>query len=248
MKQQLALIGLGPLLLVQGLYARYTTPRLPEPAGQRDGVDGQGRPLRLLIVGDSAAAGVGVDSQHMALTGRLVAELATDFQVQWKMIARTGHTAQQVIDMLQQHGHQTFDVVVTSVGVNDVTANTKPAVWSDLQRQLIDLLQSRFGAKHILLSAVPPMHAFPALPQPLRWFLGQKAKRLNNELAILTHQHPHCQIVAADFPLEPAFMAADGFHPGAPAYAVWAGAVAQAIRLRLNNVVQTDYHHLSTQT
>jgi hypothetical protein len=57
---------LGPLLLLQGRHVRRVTPRLAEAVGPRDGTAGNGPPLRLLIVGDSAAAGVGVPVQGRA--------------------------------------------------------------------------------------------------------------------------------------------------------------------------------------
>ena len=63
-------IGLGPVLLAQGHYVRRVTPRLPEPEGLRQGVEGSGPPLRLLILGDSSAAGVGVATQAEAARAR----------------------------------------------------------------------------------------------------------------------------------------------------------------------------------
>src|SRR5689334_20066239 len=70
-----ASIALVPLLALQGRRVRRVTPRLPEPPGPRAGLAGDGPPLRLLILGDSSAAGVGAPSQDEALSGRLVSEL-----------------------------------------------------------------------------------------------------------------------------------------------------------------------------
>ena len=50
---------LAPLIVPQGLWVRATIPLLQEPPGERQGTSGDGPPLRLLILGDSAAAGVG---------------------------------------------------------------------------------------------------------------------------------------------------------------------------------------------
>ncbi|MFX6190184.1 hypothetical protein ABTF51_19795, partial [Acinetobacter baumannii] len=49
------LLTLAPVLLAQGMHVRRRIPRLPEAAGARAGAVGEGRPLRLLIAGDSAA-------------------------------------------------------------------------------------------------------------------------------------------------------------------------------------------------
>ena len=54
-----AKLMLSPLLVAQALLTRARLPRLPEPDGERHGVVGEGAPLRLLILGDSSAAGVG---------------------------------------------------------------------------------------------------------------------------------------------------------------------------------------------
>ena len=80
---------LGPVLLAQGRYVRGTTPRLPEAAGPRSGQMGDsGQALRLLLVGDSAAAGVGVARQEQALLGQLVAGLAPLRPLHWRLLAR----------------------------------------------------------------------------------------------------------------------------------------------------------------
>ncbi len=65
-----AKLALAPVLIVQGRRVRRLALRLPEAAGARAAVAGSGaRPLRLLIVGDSATAGVGVARQRDALAG-----------------------------------------------------------------------------------------------------------------------------------------------------------------------------------
>ncbi len=58
-----------PVLLGQAVYLRKNVVKLPEPEGARIGVLGEGPLLRLLILGDSSAAGVGVETQADALLG-----------------------------------------------------------------------------------------------------------------------------------------------------------------------------------
>lgn len=233
MRYKIAAIGLAPFLIAQGLYVRRVTPKLPEPQGERSGVNGFGSHLRLLILGDSAAAGVGVPTQSQALSGQLVTALSSDFQVSWKLMAQTGHKAKEVVAKLKMAAPETFDIVVTSIGVNDVTHGTKSKKWIDQQGQIISLLQSKFNCRHIFLSSIPPMHLFPALPQPLRWYLGARAKRLNSELRKFIAGCERCELVTANIPLEATYMAEDGFHPGAPAYSIWANHIAGIIRSRL---------------
>ncbi len=219
--------------MVQGLYVRFVTPRLPEPAGARSGVRGSGPPLSLLILGDSAAAGVGVTTQAEALSGRLAAVLGSQFRVSWKLMAQTGNRAKDIASMLAAAAPERFEAVVTSIGVNDVTHGTELGAWIGQQGRIAELLRSKFHAQHIILSSVPPMHLFPALPRPLRWYLGERAKRFNGALKVFAQSSSGCEFAAPDFPMEPATMAADGFHPGAPAYAMWADHVGGIIRRRL---------------
>jgi lysophospholipase L1-like esterase len=228
--QQVATVALGPVLLAQGWHVRRVTPRLPEAAGPREGIGGSGPRLRLLIAGDSAAAGVGVSSQSEALAGRLMSDLADRFCVNWKLVAHTGLSTQEVIALLESEPAQAFDVAVTSTGVNDITGGTPRRRWLALQSRLVDLLRQRFGVRHVMVSGLPPMHAFPALPQPLRWFLGTRARDFNRALQDWVARQAHCEFVAPDYPVQPEYMAADGFHPGAPAYALWAQHVADLIR------------------
>lgn len=235
MLTSIAKLLLAPVLLKQGRTVRRTTPRLPEPEGDREGrIAGASdqAPLRVLILGDSAGAGVGVEHQDQALSGQLVQQLQRAFpgrEIIWCLWATNGDTTAMAIIKLHLRKPRTFDVVVTSLGVNDVTGSVAPYRFRRQQQALIEVLGERFAARHIILTAVPPMHLFPALPQPLRWFLGQQAKRLTKELDTIAAVNDGCEVLDINFPLEPGVMADDGFHPGVKGYPLWAEAVARKI-------------------
>lgn len=82
---KLSTLALLPILLIQGRKVRKNTPRLLEAGGEREGTTGEGQPLSLLILGDSAAAGVGVDTQQDALSGAIISELQNEYRLQWKL-------------------------------------------------------------------------------------------------------------------------------------------------------------------
>jgi len=224
-----ATLALGPILWAQGKYVRKTTPLLPEPKGPRQGVLGDGPLLRLLVVGDSAAAGVGAAHQGEALLGQLVANLAHDYQVEYKLIAATGSTTSGTVKRLAKTEATPFDIAVTSMGVNDATRLLPNPIFLNHQSRLMDILQERFQVKHVLVSGLPPMHLFPALPQPLRWVMGRKAKSLDGALEQWLDSVPGCHYLKSDFTMDPDLMAPDGFHPGPEIYRMWGAAMVHHI-------------------
>lgn len=185
--------------------------------------------MRLLIAGDSSAAGVGASSQDEALSGQLVRHLARSFSLEWQLEATTGHTTR---DTLQQLRNVTgpFDVAVTALGVNDTTRATSRKAFVTRQTALMSHISEVLGARLIVAAAVPQLQLFPALPQPLAWVLGQQSQRLNQGLAQVADLFPQMCHHHTDFPADPAFAASDGYHPSPRAYALWAASIAQVIR------------------
>lgn len=224
------LVPLAPLLWAQGVHTRRKTPVLPEPPGPRSGRAGAGPVLRMLIAGDSSAAGVGVDHQDEALSGQLQALLAPRFDLQWELIARTGHTTADLLACLHALPPRPIDVVVLSLGVNDVTGLAPLQRWMQQQRALATLLQQRFNARQVLVAAVSPMGQMLAMPQPLRWVMGRRAALLNAALAHALRDQGHCQILQLPPTGLPGALARDGFHPGAATYRAWAIEAAKALK------------------
>lgn len=230
----LSSVLLAPILVIQGRYVRRVTPRLPEARGARSGVFGAGPKVKLLMIGDSATAGVGVRRQEQALSGRLVSSLGSTHEVTWKMIARAGYASADVLDWLKSSPAEGFDFVLVSLGVNDATARTKSKEWANNLLGIIALLKAKFCARKILFSSVPPMHRFLALPQPLRWWLGARAKKLNSMIKAIVRTDHACLLIPLTFPVDQVYLAKDGFHPGEKAYAFWGAQVARTIRSELD--------------
>ncbi|MBK7660351.1 MAG: SGNH/GDSL hydrolase family protein [Betaproteobacteria bacterium] len=229
MKLAIAKALLGPLLLAQGHWVRRRTPVLPEPEGAREGIAGAGPKLRVLVVGDSAGAGVGAPSQEKALLGRIVAGLAGRFHVKYRLVAKTGATTASTLAHLAKIPAFHADAVVVSLGVNDVTGDVGPADFIARQRQLHRLLREKFGARYIVVSGLPPMGSFTALPQPLRWYLGARARELDLALAASLPDGHGAHYMPLFRGLDASLLASDGFHPGPPAHAKWGAAAADRI-------------------
>lgn len=224
--------ALFPLLLLQGHKVRRQIPTLPEPKGPRVGTQGVGKPLKILIIGDSAAAGVGAEHQESALLGQTLQYLKDSFQVSFQLIARSGATTADTLTVLETLPAQPFDTVITSLGVNDVTSSVSLSTWRQQQAMLRSLLTDKFCAQQSIITKVPPMHKFPALPNPLRWYLGDKAQKFNELLSqdIALEDNFHLLNLETNEAIIP--MATDGFHPGPQIYQRWGKRVAATIKHR----------------
>ena len=235
---KLSTLALLPVLFVQGTKVRKNTPRLLEASGEREGIVGQGRPLSLLILGDSAAAGVGVETQKDALSGAIISELQNEYLISWKLHAKTGDTTKQVFQALQHVEQQNYDVVITSIGVNDVTKLTSADSWIKQQKQLFQHIQARFQPKLIIVSGLPPMQHFPALPNPLAWLFGKYAEQMNQVLYKWVEAQNQFRFIQYDIESFQALnlpMASDGFHPSKEIYAIWGQQVAALVRQSFNS-------------
>ncbi len=224
-------LALSPLLAAQAVLTRVRLPRLPEAEGPRSGVHGQGAPLRLLIAGDSSAAGVGVADQRLALAGQLVPALATAGQVRlhWQLHARSGLTTAQTLELLRTSAVLQADVAVIVTGVNDVVDQVPSHRAVAAREALTNWLRNSLAVQHVVFAPLPPIHHFPGLPQPLRWVAGADARRHNAALFAWAQTRQDVSVVAMEVPLNPGVMAADGFHPGEPVYRYCGASLAEHV-------------------
>lgn len=237
---------LSPLLVAQALQTRRRLPRLPEAEGERQGTVGSGPPLRLLIAGDSSAAGVGVVHQRDALAGQLVPQLAaaSGQQLQWRLVAASGLTTAQTLHRLQrEHAagglpHQDIAVIVS--GVNDVVDQVPSHHAVSAREALANWLRNGLGVQHVVFMPLPPVHQFPGLPQPLRWVAGSDARRHDHALRRWVAGRGDVSRLDLDLQLNRGVMASDGFHPGEPLYRQIAAAAARHIAACIGPTTTTE--------
>ena len=228
----LAFAPLSPWLLLQGLRVRRDTPRLDPAAGPTNGICVAGShlpPLRLLAIGESTVAGVGAANHEEALTGQFAWRMAsmTGRSVAWLACGLSGasvSTARTIL--LPQVTPEPADLLLLAFGVNDVLDHTRPARYARDLQALIVALRERVGNAPALIAAAPPMGRFPSLPRPLNAYLGARAALLNAATRKLAIEQ--AAQVAPLVRIDPALFAADGFHPSAAGYTVWAESLARA--------------------
>jgi lysophospholipase L1-like esterase len=215
-------VALLPLLIAQALDARRRAPVLPEADGPRQGVVGPAgaAAVRLLIVGDSSAAGVGVDHQDRALAGYLARTVAqrSACRVAWQLKARTGVTTAGALALLDQDRPAPADVAVAVLGVNDVIEQV-PTHRALAQRQrLADWLMEHAGVGHVVFAPLPPVEDLPLLREPLRTIAGRDARRHDEAVARWAATRGDVSHVPIALRLDASVLAVDGFHPAEPVY------------------------------
>lgn len=217
---------LFPLLLAQAQGVRAGVVTLPEPPGARSGrVGGSRRRLRLLVAGDSSAAGVGAGRQSAALAQPLAARLARelDAAVSWRLLAQTGLTSESALAYLQAHRGFMAEVAVVVVGVNDITQEVPLPQALRHRADIAIWLNAHAGVNDVYFPALPDMERFPSLPQPLAWWAGQMSRRNNRAQARWARNwplvKPRIWHVPMDGVMQSDLMGEDGFHPGPGLYA-----------------------------
>ena len=257
---------LAPIYLYQGRKIKRDTVRLPEPNGERHGQvqlndaiespkEAHKRTLNLMVVGDSAAAGVGSETQQEALVGNLIPVLTQQSAIQnqfdilnWSLQATTGHTSFDILRRLYvlPAPSQPVDVMVLSVGVNDTTSKVSVDKWQQQIESIIAIAQRKFGVRELIFLSLPPMAQMPAIPAPLSNFVGAKASILDKILQQVCAAHDSVTYMATDFPRMIAehsngtpidikvMFASDGFHPSSLMYGYWAQQLSELIIELLN--------------
>lgn len=222
-----------PVLVVQGRRVRRTAPRLPEAVGT-SGTAGDG-PVRcrILVVGDSVAAGQGVDRGEHTIAGRLASLLSDGGEaVHWAILARGGLDAAGVRRRLEsaEDDLAAAAVVVLSVGVNDLKALHSVGRWRAELTSVLDHLRAAAPKAQVVMLGLPPLEMFPALPRPLRDVLGARGRMLDAVARELATSSGAGYVTLDPSALEGAnAFADDGFHPSAATHAAMAEAVVRLL-------------------
>lgn len=222
-----------PLYWLQGRWVRMRTPRLAPAPGADSGFCGSAQPVyRLLVLGESTVAGIGASTQELGLAGQLALALHNFDQraVAWQAVGASGLTVQAARQsLLPRVAAHAADCAVLVFGVNDALEGTSDRVWMQQWTALIAELRGRIGAVPIYLAGVPPLQVFPALPEPLRGWLGRRAARLERALRQLSRQLSQVHYCEHQVDTTDGMFCADRFHPSDAGYRAWAQQLAQRI-------------------
>lgn len=219
-------VAQAPVILRQGRRLRRETPRLPDAPLPWEGTVGDGdRPLHLLVLGDSTAAGVGVDHADLGLAGRLAEALAarTGRPVHWRARGRNGATARDVVrDHLDEALAAPVDLLFLTIGANDALALRSARAFERDVRRILDRTAELHPHAVVLMSSLPAFFRFRLLPEPLRGTLYRHSQALEAAARRLVVARDRAHMSSPPPPYTEGFFASDDFHPSALGYRDWA--------------------------
>jgi len=211
-----------PFLLPQALYVRKTAPRFAPASGPAEGSVGDGKPTRLLAVGDSIIAGVGASELSKAMVGQTATAIAKSQNccVSWQALGVSGYNAAKILERLMPElPDVAVDYIIVSVGVNDITGLTTMRKWRQNLSLLLDKLQTHSPNAVIAVAGMPPLHGFPLLPQPLRALFGMRGRSFDKVAKMVIDTYQNSIHVPLDFEPDSNKFAPDGYHPSEESYA-----------------------------
>lgn len=199
------------------------------------GGDGAGEagavPVRLVVLGDSAARGYGLQVATEAFPQLLAGHVgrALGRSVAVTSLATDGH---RTVDVAAMQAEDPVvldaDVVVVSVGVNDAIRLTRRRALASATRHLLDAVTAAapVGAAVVLVPC-PDLSAAPGFPPPLGWLVGWRCRRVERAQVRVAAD---AGVPTVRLPRPDATMFGDdGFHPGVSGHVAMAEVVARGI-------------------
>ncbi|GAA4205015.1 SGNH/GDSL hydrolase family protein [Actinocatenispora rupis] len=190
--------------------------------------------LRLAMLGDSTAAGVGVDRVEDTVGGHLAERLAaTGVRVELTSAAVSGSGSG---DLDPQVARTLLveppDLAVILVGGADVVHATAPSqAAAELSAAITRL---RDAGTAVVVGTCPELAACRAIAQPLRELVGYAGRRLARAQASATRAADGVPVdlgaaTGTVFRADPGMLCPDGFHPSADGYRIWSHALYPAV-------------------
>ncbi len=256
----LTLVGGGTvaLLYLQARLARNAIGLTEWERPRIDGLhgDGTGPAIRLLMAGDSTAAGFAVDQAEQT-PGVMIARgvsAAAERPVRLRCTAVPGatsaHLAAQLEHARADEEDTRFDLAVIFIGANDVIRRVRPGNAVAQLREATHRLISR--GTSVVVATCPDLGTV----RPIGWPLRSVARRASRQLAAaqtiaVTEAGGRTvslsDLLTDDFVADPAMFGPDLFHPSARGYAQAAFAVLPSACAALGLLPELDQAEQHTE-
>jgi len=188
---------------------------------------GRGRhgepPLRLAVLGDSAAAGLGCTAADQTPGALLAGGIARDLQrrVELEVVAVVGARSADLEVQVARVLERRVDVAVLVIGANDVTHRVPVSSAARSLGRAVRAL--RAAGAVVVVGTCPDLGSVKPLLQPLRTVAATLSRRLAAAQTVATVEAGGVSVslgdlLARDFIEQPHLWSEDRFHPSAHGY------------------------------
>ncbi len=226
------------LMRLQATWARQAIGNAtlrPQVADGTYGSELPGEPLRLLVVGDSAAAGYGMDDPADTPPAMLASGLShiAGRPVQVTSVAGVGARSAHLQPQLDRGLPSRPEVAVVIIGTNDVTHTVRPSESVRLLQEAVRRLHDHGVA--VVVGTCPDLGTLGPIAQPLRELARRWSRRLAAAQTIAVVEAGGRSVSLGSL-LGPAFSLAPGelfgpdqFHPSMAGYASMVAAMLPSV-------------------
>jgi lysophospholipase L1-like esterase len=233
-----------PIMYFQGKKIRRNVPKLPEARNPKGYIKTNSeKTLKILAIGESTIAGVGVDFHKNGFIGSLGKEISTEINISvlWRVYAESGYTAKMVRKRIVPKIEDTnADIIVIGLGGNDAFKLNSPELWMLQINLLIKVLKRKFPKTPIYFTSMPPIKEFPAFTKTIKFVVGNLVeifgKRLNRRVKEKPNVYYNNEIVTLkawqkryNLQGDISTFFSDGVHPSKLTYQIWGKDMAQFI-------------------
>jgi lysophospholipase L1-like esterase len=236
------LSGFYGFLVGEAVLARRAIGTTDERPPSPDGIYGDdlpGRPVRVLVLGDSAAVGYGVDradATPSALIGIGLAHVL-DAPVEVQCRAVVGAQTADLMAQIDQDPDWAPDVTVIVIGTNDVTHQVAPATSARMLGAVVRRLVG--SGSEVVVGTCPDLGTIRPIMQPLRLVARRISRSLARRQTIAVVEAGGRSVALADLLGElfaergDIMFGADRFHPSETGYANMVSVLVPAIAAQL---------------
>ncbi|NKB50897.1 MAG: SGNH/GDSL hydrolase family protein [Rhizobiaceae bacterium] len=214
-----------PLYVVQGIYVRQNSLRLSPAVGPRSGQFGKGKPvIKILALGDSSAAAVGIDHTLGAIGPQIARKLheKSGNTVSWHISGHNSAVAGEIRDhVVPNLPTADYTHIIIMLGTNDMKNWHTVKRWKKEFGTLLYSVRTRYPEAKLFWHQAIDMRKVPALPSALGYILNLRAGLLNRKGAQLcVERGAVCVPPLQD--VRPEGYCRDGFHASELGYDAWA--------------------------
>ncbi|HEY6608975.1 MAG TPA: GDSL-type esterase/lipase family protein [Candidatus Limnocylindria bacterium] len=205
--------------------------------------------LRLVVLGDSTTAGVGVDRPEDALP-HLIAQGIADAEKREVHVVNYGWAGARAANLVPEQLPRALepirpddprpfiagaDVVAVVIGANDATHRTRPARFRADLRATFEAVRAAAPHARVVHAGIPAFRGALRTLEPLMLITDSYARVLR---PISRQESERCGVAYADLARDVPprirgrrdFLSSDQFHPSAFGYGIWAQVIVEALR------------------